>query len=105
MNSMERTIAEMQITCGSDVEARAIADTLVDGHFAANVQQLPIRSTFRWAGSVERDEEILLLVKTTRARVEAAVLDIHSYDVPAITVAAVAGGSEPYLEWVREATR
>lgn len=108
MNSMERTIVEMQITCGSDVEAHAIADALVDGHLAACVQQLPIRSTYRWAGAVERDEEFLLLVKTTEARVEAvmaAVLDIHSYDVPAITVVAVAGGSEPYLEWVREETR
>lgn len=108
MDSMDTSIVEMQVTCGSDAEARAIADALVERRLAACVQQVPIRSTYRWAGAVERGDEILLLVKTTAARVDsamAAVIDIHSYDVAAITVVGVVDGSEPYLEWVRDETR
>lgn len=98
---------EIQITCGNQGEADAIADALVDRRFAACVQQVPIRSTYRWKGRVEHDEEILLLVKTTRRRyesVEAAVLEIHSYEVPAISCVDIAAGSTQYLAWLDNET-
>jgi len=98
---------EIQVTCGSDEEARSIADALVERRLAACVQQLPIRSTYRWEGRVERDDEILLLIKTTAGRVpevEATVQEVHSYDVPAFTVVEIADGSADYLEWLRTET-
>lgn len=94
---------EIQVTCASAQEADTIATALVERRLAACVQQLPIRSTYRWQGAVERDEEILLLVKTTRARypdVEAAVLELHSYDVAAITCVDIVAGSAAYLAWI-----
>ena len=98
---------EIQVTCGSRDEADAIADRLVDGRLAACVQQVPIRSTYRWQGGVEHDDEVLLLVKTTRARyraVETAVLAAHSYDVPAITCVPIVAGSDDYLAWIEAET-
>ena len=98
---------EIQITCGSDTEADTIADALVDRRLAACVQQLPIRSTYRWQGAIERDVETLLLVKTTAAHIDAvreAVAHLHSYDVPAFTVVALADGSPDYLAWLRDET-
>jgi periplasmic divalent cation tolerance protein len=62
---MDTEFVEIQITCGSDDEALTIADALVGHRLAACVQHLPIRSTYRWQGTVENDDEILLLVKTT----------------------------------------
>lgn len=94
---------EIQVTCGSAAEADAIASALVERRLAACVQQVPIRSTYRWNGAVERDDEILLLVKTRRARwddVERVVRDLHSYDVPAITGVEIVVGSRAYLDWI-----
>lgn len=94
---------EIQITCGSVTEAARIADALVERRYAACVQQLPIRSTYRWDGEVQHDDEILLLVKTRAARfddVAATVRELHSYDVPAITAVPVGQGSDDYLAWI-----
>jgi periplasmic divalent cation tolerance protein len=94
---------EIQVACGDADEAATIADALVDRRLAACVQQVAIRSTYRWQGSVARDDEILLLVKTRRSRyqaVEAAVRSLHSYDVPAITCVDIVAGSADYLAWI-----
>lgn len=94
---------EIQVTCGSREEAGTIAGALVERRLAACVQEVPIRSTYRWEGVVERDDEILLLAKTRRDRyeaVESAVRAVHSYDVPAITCVDIVGGSADYLAWI-----
>lgn len=94
---------EIQVTCGSIAEADRIGDALVEQRLAACVQQLPIRSTYRWEGEVQHDEEILLLVKTRAARfddVASLVRELHSYDVPAITAVPIVHGSADYLAWI-----
>lgn len=94
---------EIQVTCGSPEEADRIADELVARRLAACVQRLPIRSTYRWEGEVQHDDEILLLVKTRAARfddVARLVRELHSYDVPAITAVPVVAGSDDYLAWI-----
>ncbi len=104
---MGSEFAEIQVTCGSDDEARSIADALVAQRLAACVQLLPIRSVYRWQGTVERDDEVLLLIKTTAGRIDAvrdAVADLHSYDVPGFTVVEIVDGSPDYLAWLRAET-
>ena len=94
---------EIQITCGSVAEADRIADALVERRYAACVQRLPIRSTYRWDGVVQHDDEILLLVKTRAARfddVVATVRELHSYDVPAITAVPIVAESRDYRAWI-----
>jgi periplasmic divalent cation tolerance protein len=52
---------------------------------------------------VESATEILLVIKTSSARVkevEKAVAELHSYAVPEFLVLEVQGGSEPYLDWL-----
>jgi len=104
---MPSICVEIQVSCGGQEEADVIAGELVGRRLAACVQQMPIRSTYRWRGAVEHDEEILLLVKTTRARydeVEALVRDLHSYEVPAITCVELMAGSADYLAWIETET-
>ena len=94
---------EIQVTCGSSGEADRIADALVERRLAACVQQLPIRSTYRWDGAVQHDDEILLLVKTRADRFEAVatlVAELHSYDVPAVTAVPIVAGGDDFLEWI-----
>ena len=52
--------------------AQAIADALVEDELAACVNIVAsVRSVYRWKGTVERDEESLLVVKTTSDALEA----------------------------------
>ena len=92
------------MTSANAVEARRIADELVDRQLAACVQILPeIESVYRWNGQVQRDKEILILAKTTAAQfdgLEKAVREIHSYDTPEIVAVPVAHVSEPYRAWL-----
>lgn len=100
-------VIEIQITCGAEDEAATLAGALVEEELAACVQQFPIRSTYRWDGELQRDEEILLLVKTVAARfddVQTLVAGRHSSDVPAITAVPVVAGSTAYLDWVAAET-
>lgn len=101
----------LQVFCttGSRDEAEAIAEALVCDGLAACVQITgPITSVYRWQGAVERAEEWLLLAKTTAERyeaLEAAILAMHSYDVPEVVAVPIERGSEAYLRWLSESVR
>lgn len=93
-------------TAPDDATAARIAEALVERSLAACVNVVPgVRSVYRWKGEVQRDDEALLLIKTTRAGVaalKAALPEIHPYEVPELVVIPVGAGSEAYLNWVRE---
>jgi periplasmic divalent cation tolerance protein len=83
---------------GELVEQRLIACGQVLG---------PIGSTFSWEGSVQRAEEWLALLKTSKGAVDdliARIAEMHSYDVPEILVTEIAVGYLPYLDWIVEQT-
>ncbi len=67
--------------------ADGIAETLVEERLAACINRLETTSTYRWEGEVHRDDEAVLLAKTTDDAYEALVdrvLELHPYDVPCI---------------------
>lgn len=91
-------------TCPDRATADEIADSLVhDGH-AACVNIIPgLTSIYRWQGEVHRDEEWLLIAKTTGGayrRLEETVLRLHPDDVPEIVAAPLEHGLSDYLNWV-----
>ena len=92
------------MTAGSREEAEKIADTLVKEMLAACVNLLPgVTSVYRWEGQVQRDQEWLLIAKSTREALDDLVRRVqalHSYDLPEIIALPVVGGSEAYLRWV-----
>ena len=91
------------VTCPVD-SAEALARALVDARVAACVNVLPaITSIYRWQGEVSRDDEALLLIKTTDAAFESLrreVIARHPYEVPEVIALDVAHGHPPYLAWV-----
>ena len=93
------------LTAANGEEAVRLADMLIGAHLAACVQILPeMESVYRWEGKIERQPEILLLVKTTRSKfdeLEKEVRALHSYETPEIIALPVVAGSAPYLEWLR----
>jgi periplasmic divalent cation tolerance protein len=84
----------------------SFAATIVNERLAACVNLLPpMESVFRWEGAVDRAAERQVIIKTARARVPALlarVKSLHPYEVPELLVLSVAGGSEAYLEWIRD---
>ena len=88
----------------SEQEAGRIAARLVDARLAACVAITPrVRSVYRWKGEIEQAEEWTLTIKTRAAldaRVEAAIRESHSYEVPEILAVPVVAGWPAYLEWV-----
>ena len=86
--------------------AKTLAAHLVEHRLAACVNELaPCHSVYRWQGAVETASEIPLLIKTTRERyaaVEAAVRELHPYDVPELIAVPVDIGLPEYLAWVRD---
>ncbi len=85
-------------------EARQIGAALVERQVAACVNLLPgVESIYRWEGKVERAGEILAVIKTTRyADLEAAIRELHPYEVPEVLALEVAAGSAGYLKWLAE---
>ena len=94
------------MTAANREEANRIAETLVEARLAACVQILPeIQSIYRWQGEVARENEVMLLVKSTLDKfdeIDLAVREIHSYETPEIIGLPVAAISEPYLAWLQE---
>ena len=92
------------ITAADEAEAGRIAEMLVARRLAACVQILPgMLSIYVWQGEVQREREVLLLAKTTRAHfdeLEREVRAIHSYETPEIIALPIAAASEPYLKWL-----
>jgi periplasmic divalent cation tolerance protein len=91
-------------TTGSRQEADKIAEALVARRLAACVQVGgPITSTYRWQGKIETSQEWVCTIKTRRlhyASVEAAIAELHSYDVPEILAFSALAGGQKYLGWL-----
>ncbi len=89
--------------------ASASARRIVAEEKAACINMWPgMRSVYRWQGAVEEAEEVVFVVKTTRARsceVRDLILETHPYDEPALVEIPVSGGSDSYLDWIRDSTR
>jgi len=85
-------------------EGERIAALLVELELAACVQILPpMVSIYRWQGAIERANEVLLLIKTTRAaypRLETTIKENHPYQTPEIVALPVEAGSDDYLNWL-----
>ena len=92
-------------TIDTKEQADRIAHALVDRKLAACVQVSPIESFYMWKGSPQQETEYRLLIKTTDDRypdVEAAILELHTYELPAIYALEASHVFEPYAGWVAE---
>lgn len=94
------------VTAGSAEEGRRIGRALVEQELAACVNVTsPIRSLYHWKGQIADDEEVLLVIKTSRAlfdRLRREVEKLHSYQVPEVLCLPVIDGSPNYLNWLAE---
>ena len=65
----------------------------------------PITSTYRWEGAIEEAEEWFCIMKSRKDlydKLEEAILDVHSYEVPEIVAVPIVSGSQSYLQWLNK---
>ncbi|MCC5870005.1 MAG: divalent-cation tolerance protein CutA [Gammaproteobacteria bacterium] len=93
-------------TCADEAQAESLATALLDQRLAACVSRLPgLRSWYRWEGRVNREDEVLVLIKSQADRypaLEAAIVELHDYEVPEILALPVAAGLPAYLAWLTD---
>lgn len=85
--------------------ADRISETVVEERLAACVNRLSTTSTYRWDDEIHRDEEAVLLAKTTDAAYEdlvARIRELHPYDVPCIERFDESDVLESFAEWRAE---
>ena len=86
-------------------EARKLAQTVVGKKLAACAQISEIESFYTWENKVQNESEFRILFKTTRERykdLEKAILELHSYDLPAIYAVDIDNTHEPFGEWIAD---
>ena len=96
-------------TVESAQTAEKIASTVVEERLAACVNVLPgVSSYFRWEGEIQREQEFMLILKTSTDRLRELIERIetlHPYEVPEIVSVPVEEGHQPFLDWVERETR
>jgi len=94
-------------TVGTEDEARHIARTLVDERLCACAQIEAMTSVYRWNGQVCEEPEWRLLLKTADDRataLQARLLELHPYDLPAVYAVKPDGVSPAFAQWVQDET-
>lgn len=92
------------MTCSSQDEAMSIGSQLVEEKLAAcaNVMS-PMISIYQWQGVLEKNTEAVLVLKTTKARLDACqsrIESMHSYEIPCVIAIKVDGVNKKFAAWV-----
>ena len=93
-------------TCPDEDTATTLAGELVERHLAACVNLLSgVRSIYPWKGEIQCDQEVLLVIKTRKDRIDELqrfILTHHPYELPEFVVVSIEQGNQGYLEWIGE---
>jgi periplasmic divalent cation tolerance protein len=96
-------------TCGNPKQAEELSKSLVEKRLAACVNSLAgMTSWYWWENKLTRDQEILLVIKSSRAKfaeLEKEIYRLHSYAVPEVIALPIVEGSENYLNWIDESLK
>ena len=89
-------------------QARAFVRQLLERRvIACGTVFADVTSLYRWNGDVQEAAETQVLLKTRRDRwedLQAAVRELHPYDVPELLALPVQEGLPSYLDWVADET-
>lgn len=102
----ESPITMAIVTAPSHDVADRLVTTIVEERLAACGNIVPgLTSIYHWEGALQRDTEVLIIFKTTRAvlaQLMARVAEIHPYDVPEVLAVPVTAGLDAYTTWVAD---
>ena len=107
---MDKEYIIVLITTPSMEVGEKIAVALLEKKLAACVNMMaPIFSLYTWEEEINRDDEVLLIVKSRADLFESDLIPVvqavHPYDVPEIIALPILMGSANYLAWIDDVTR
>ena len=86
--------------------ARLLARAALRARLIACANLVPrVESHYWWQGKIERAAEVLLVLKTTTARLarlEKLIVARHPYDTPEFVALPLSGGNKCYLAWLKQ---
>jgi periplasmic divalent cation tolerance protein len=89
--------------------ARKLARAALEARLIACANLIPkIESHYWWQGQLESGAEVLLVLKTTTARIaalEKLIVAKHPYDTPEFLVLPISRGNKRYLEWMEQSVK
>jgi periplasmic divalent cation tolerance protein len=98
--------AVVLVTAPDVKTARKLARAALAARLIACANLIPrIESHYWWQGKIERGAEVLLVLKTTLARLaalEKLIVAKHPYDTPEFIVLPISRGNQHYLDWVEQ---
>ncbi|WP_068546999.1 divalent-cation tolerance protein CutA [Thalassotalea crassostreae] len=90
--------------CPDEDVAFRISEIIVKEKLAACVNILPkITSIYSWQGTIKRDSEVMLMIKTKQSlytELEQCIKKYHPYDVAEVIALDIQQGSAQYLDWI-----
>jgi len=102
-------LAVVLVTSPNLKVARALAKGALNARLVACANLVPnIESLYWWKDKLELSEEVLIVFKTTRAKLQALeklIVENHPYDTPEFIVLPIAAGNGCYLDWVSRSVR
>jgi periplasmic divalent cation tolerance protein len=108
MKKLTGQVLVILVMVGNQVEAVRIGEEMVNAKLAACANIIPgVHSIYRWKGKTVKEEEVLLILKSTKPRyraLEKAIRAIHTYEIPEIIALPVKEGLDGYIGWVRSET-
>jgi periplasmic divalent cation tolerance protein len=94
-------------TCPDRETAESLANEALAQRLAACVNIIDrVTSVFEWQSAIEREQEVLLLAKTSREAYDALEIlwkSRHPYELPEVIAVPIETGSESYLQWIDQA--
>jgi periplasmic divalent cation tolerance protein len=101
--------AVVLVTAPDVKTGRKLARAALAARLVACANLVPrIESHYWWQGKIEAGAEVLLIMKTTVARLgalERLVTMQHPYDTPEFVVLKVNAGSQRYLDWLERSVQ
>jgi periplasmic divalent cation tolerance protein len=102
--NLKAKYAVVLVTAPDAKTARRLAQAALAARLIACANLLPrIESHYWWQGKIESGAEVLLVLKTTTARLaalEKLIVAEHPYDTPEFLVLPISRGTKRYLDWV-----
>ncbi len=87
--------------------AESLASNLIEARLAACVNIVPqVTSIYEWQGKIERESEVILLIKSTAGNfsaIEKLLNEQHPYDVPELISCNIDEISASYGQWLKSA--
>ena len=105
---MTEPICEVIITADNEDWLINFTRSLIEDRLVACGQHIaPIRSLYRWDGTIQDDREMRVALHTRASLVQEVIdrtLQAHPYEVPCILAIPIKAGNPAYIQWVISVT-